>query len=36
MGLKTSERRLCSQRASFMLCIAATYSFLVIESETIS
>ena len=36
MGPNISERRLCSHSTSFMLCIAATYSLLVVERETIS
>jgi len=33
---KTSERRLLSQSASFMPCVAATFSLSVVERETIS
>ncbi len=35
-GPNTLERRLCSQSASFTLCVAATYSLLVVDRETIS
>jgi hypothetical protein len=33
---KTSERRLRKQSASFMPCVAATYSLSVVDRETIS
>ena len=33
---KTSKRRLLSQRPSFILCVAMTYSLSVVDSETIS
>ena len=33
---KTSERRLCSQSASFMPCIAVTYLLSVVDRETSS
>ena len=32
--LKTSERRLCSQSTSFMLCITVMYSLSVMDRET--
>ena len=35
-GPKMSVRRLHSHSASFTLCIAATYSLSVVDSETIS
>ncbi len=35
-GSKTLASRLRSHRASFIPCVAATYSLSVVESETIS